>query len=243
MSTTSRIKPSAKEVKYPTRDGRPMGETDVHRDNMMFLVWTLRAYFATDPNVYVSGNLLMFYVPGDKRRHLSPDVFVIRGVRKGRRLNYLIWEEGKGPDFVIEVTSKSTRKEDLDKKFLLYRDTLKVPEYFLFDPYEEYLVPSLQGFRLVDGRYESIVFQEGRLPSAVLGLELVRNGTELRLFDPKTRELLPTADENAAALDQTAAALDQTAAALDETTAALRQRDAEIEQLRQEIARLKGGAG
>jgi Uma2 family endonuclease len=60
----------------------------------------------------------------------------------------LVWEEGKGPDLVIELTSPSTRHEGLDKKFKLYRDTLHVGEYFLLDPFEEYLKPSLQGYRL-----------------------------------------------------------------------------------------------
>lgn len=221
MSTTSQTEPPVADVEYPTRDGRPMGETDVHRDNMTTLVWTLQTHYAADPNVYVSGNLMMYYVPGDKRRHLSPDVFVVRGVAKGRRLYYLVWEEGKAPDLVIEITSKSTRKEDLDTKFALYRDTLKVPEYILFDPFEEYLKPSLQGYRLVNGQYVTIPPREGRLPSAVMGLDLVRSGSELRVFDPGTGRLLPTPDENAAAL---------------------RERDSEIERLRQEIERLKGGA-
>jgi len=222
-------------VEYPTRDGRPVGETDVHRENLVTLVWVLRTHYAADPNVYVSGNLMMYYVPGDKRRHLSPDVFVVRGVAKGRRLYYLVWEEGKAPDLVIEITSKSTRKEDLDTKFALYRDTLKVPEYFLFDPFEEYLKPSLQGYRLVNGQYETIPPREGRLPSAILGLDLVRRASELRVLDPATGRLLPTPDEKAAALDQTVATLE-------ETVNALRERDSEIERLRREIERLKGGA-
>ena len=75
-----------------------------------------------------------------------------RGVPKlPPRDDYLVWKEGKTPDVVIEITSKTTRREDQTKKRALYRDVLKVPEYFQFDPREEYLKPSLQGHRLVEG--------------------------------------------------------------------------------------------
>ena len=48
-----------------------------------------------------------------------------RGVPKGTRDNYILWEEGKGPDVVIELTSSSTHQEDIEGKFRLYRDVLK----------------------------------------------------------------------------------------------------------------------
>src|SRR3954452_1245811 len=81
---------------YPTSDGRPMAETDWHRDLMNTLIQTLATFFLAAPRVYVSGNLLLFYERGNKRRHISPDVFVVKGVAKEKRPNYLIWEEGKG---------------------------------------------------------------------------------------------------------------------------------------------------
>ena len=119
---------------------------------MLDLIETLKAHFAADPMVYVSGNMLLFYEEGNSRRHVAPDVFVVRGVPKRLRDNYLIWEEGKGPDLVIEITSKTTRREDQTKKLALYRDVLQVPEYFQFDPTEDYLKPPMQGFRLVGRR-------------------------------------------------------------------------------------------
>src|SRR5262249_44151133 len=124
-----------------------------------------------------------------------PDVFVVRGVPKGDRLNYLLWEEKRGPQVVIELTSSSTRSEDVKKKFALYRDTLKVKEYFLFDPLGDYLKPSLQGFRLRQEQYRPIPAVDGRLPSQVLGLELERDGKQLRLYDPATGRWLPTPQE------------------------------------------------
>src|SRR4051794_28196621 len=105
---------------YPTSDGRPLAETDWHRILMLGLINTLTAWYADRPRVYVSGNLLIFYVPGNKRSHVSPDVFVVKGVAKRLRPNYLMWEEGRGPTLVIELTSSSTKSEDLHKKFHLY---------------------------------------------------------------------------------------------------------------------------
>ena len=184
-----------KTISYPTSDGKPMAETDWHRILMIDLIQTLDGWFAHDPKVYVSGNLLMFYVAGDRRRHLSPDVFVVKGVPKHKRLYYLVWEEQKGPDLVIELTSKSTRNEDLKKKFQLYQDVLKVSEYFLFDPLGDYLKPPMQGFRLQGGKYEPITPVKSRLPSQTLRLHLERDGENLRLYDPKSGQWLPTPAE------------------------------------------------
>src|SRR5262245_15656801 len=123
---------------YPTSDGKPMAETDWHRDLMLLPIQILKAYYAGQPLVYVSGNLLIFYERGNKRRHVAPDVFVVKGVPNHARPNYLVWEEGRGPTVVIELTSSSTRHEDQRRKFLLYQDTLRVQEYFLFEPLGDY---------------------------------------------------------------------------------------------------------
>jgi Uma2 family endonuclease len=185
-------------IRYPTSDGRPMAETEVHRDGMTDLIATLNAWYAKESHVYVSGNMLVYYVPGNKRKHVAPDVFVVRGVLKHPRDYFLIWEEGKGPDVVIELTSSSTRDEDTRKKFALYRDVLKVAEYFLFDPKGEYLRPSsLLGYRLVRGRYVAIRSVRDRLPSKVLNLHLERRGVQLRLYDPVQERILLTPQETA----------------------------------------------
>ncbi|HEV3003827.1 MAG TPA: Uma2 family endonuclease [Pirellulales bacterium] len=196
VSTTStRIR----EIEYPSGDGRPVAETPVHRDNLLFTIETLERWFAGDPLVYVSGNMLMYYVPGNKRRHVAPDVFVTRGIAKEKpRKSYFVWEDGHGPDLVIEFTSRSTRKEDTRTKFVLYRDTLRVSEYFMFDPYGHYLQPPLQGHRLQAGEYVPIRMRSGRLPSNVLGLELEANGLELRLYDSATGGWLLTSPEASA---------------------------------------------
>lgn len=207
---------------YPTSDGKPMAETDWHRDLMLLLIEILKVYYASNPMVYVSGNLLIFYVPGNKRRHISPDVFVVKGVPNHPRPNYLVWQEGRGPNLAIELTSSSTRREDLEQKFRLYQDVLRVSEYFLFDPLGDYLNPPLQGYRLYRGEYRPIRPVAGRLPSKVLGLHLERDGQDLRLYDPATGEWLPTPSERVAAAEA-------------QTTAI----EAENERLRREVETLR----
>ncbi len=182
---------------YPTSDGKPMAETDRHRQIMVDLIDVLKGHFAGDPDTYVSGNLLLYYDPTDKRKHLSPDCFVVFGVPDGERINYLTWEEGKCPDVVFEITSSSTKSADTRRKFEKYRDVWKVKEYFLFDPFEDYLTPSMQGYRLRGGQYVTIQPRDGRLPSQLLGLHLERDGNELRLWDPAAGTLLRTAREDA----------------------------------------------
>lgn len=185
-----------------------MAETDFHCLIIMALMQTLDFHFAADPMIYVSGNLLMYYVRGDKRKHVSPDVFVVKGVEKKKRLYYLTWEERKNPNVIVEVTSKSTRKEDTDTKFALYRDVLKVKEYFMFDPFGDYLKPDrLRGYRVRKGEYEPIALVDGRMPSKELGLHLERNGDELRLYDPAAGAWLLTPDERAPKAEHNLAAL------------------------------------
>ena len=205
MAITSLNKPRVYE--YPTSDGKPMAETDFHRILMTALIQSLDYWFADKLRVYVSGNLLMYYVPGNKRKHVSPDVFVVKGVKKKKRLYYLTWQEGKNPSAIFEITSASTRKEDTDKKFVLYRDVLKVPEYFLFDPFGDYLKPKLKGYRLRDGEYVPIALVDGRMPSKVLGLHLEPAGQNLRLYDPATGEYVLSPEERAEEAERKNAAL------------------------------------
>ena len=47
------------ELDYPTSDGKPMAETDIHRDQMVEAIEVLKGRYADDPDIYVSGNLLV----------------------------------------------------------------------------------------------------------------------------------------------------------------------------------------
>src|SRR5947209_20158749 len=106
-------------VDYPTSDGRPVAETDDHRELMFDLIHTLKLHRRTARRYYISGNLLIYYEEGNKHKHVSPDVFVVEGVSKRRRRYYLLWEEKRSPSVAIELSSKSTRREDTTEKLQL----------------------------------------------------------------------------------------------------------------------------
>ena len=94
---------------------------------------------------------------------MAPDVFVVLGANSADRCTYLLWEEPKAPDFVLEITSCSTRHEDQVIKRDLYR-SLGVREYFLFDPTNDYLKPPLQGLELAEGVASGRRRRSGRRP-------------------------------------------------------------------------------
>ncbi len=203
------ISPSQTQTKivYPETDGKPMTETDKHRREMTALIEALIAYFKDAPNVYVSGNLMLYYEEGNPSASVSPDVFVVKGVSKKERRVYKLWEEGKAPDVVIELTSRSTRLEDLGNKRALYAE-LGVAEYFIYDPHQEYLKPPLQGYRLERDAYAPIaVDAQGRLPSVALGLDLQIAQGDLRLLDPRTNNFLLTPLEAQAEVERLRAEL------------------------------------
>jgi len=186
----------ARRVHYPESDGKPMGETDLHRDLMTDLIFALK-WFLRSTQAYVAGNLFIYYEEGNPRAAVAPDVFVALGVEQRRRRIFQTWREGgRAPDVVIEITSKKTRKDDRERKPTIYA-ALGVREYFIFDPYGEYLEPPLQGYRLVQGGYEPIATYP--LRSEVLNLELRQEDGMLRLYHPQTGERLPTSDEEAQA--------------------------------------------
>lgn len=200
--------PYEPEFEYPESDGKPMAESDVHQAVMMHVIQGLRDHFAGDSEVYVAGNLMLYYEQG-KRISVAPDVFVVRGVPNHPRDTYLLWREGKAPCFVLEVTSKTTRDEDLSTKKALYR-RLGVEEYFLFDPRGEYLEPGFQGLRLsgtgATAQLRPIVPENGSLVSRTLGLAFHPEGLFLRMTDVATgQRLLGFEDWKARALQETAA--------------------------------------
>ena len=193
MSSRPHLPPAA--VDYPSSDGKPLAENDLQARAILYAFGALRVrYSGRRPDVYVSADLLIYYEEGNTRVSVAPDVFVVFGVQDHPRMSYKIWEEGKGPDFVLEVASPNTWEEDVREKPGIYAG-LGVREYFLFDPRGEHLAPRLQGYRLVGGGYERLPAVESidrtlTLTSEVLGLELRAKGEEMRFHDPATGETL-----------------------------------------------------
>jgi Uma2 family endonuclease len=234
---TAARKLAAPEVEYPDSDGKPMAESDLHRKLMTDLIERLTARYAGEPNTYVSGNLLVYFERGNPYRVLAPDGFVAFDVPNRLRRTFKTWEEGKFPDVVFEITSKTTEREDMSHKFDIYQNEWRVKEYFLFDPFEEYLEPSLLGYRRGRGELKIIKPSRGRLTSKLLGITLERDGTRLLLRDVATGQelLLPDAKRARAAERRAKQALTE---AEHEKQARLRA-EAEVARLKAELAALR----
>ncbi len=191
-------------VHYPESDGKPVAETPEHLEAMLYLIDALQRYFAGRRDVYVAGNQFLYWVEGNPSQRVAPDVYVAFGVPKRPwRATWKVWEIGKAPDVIIELTSRSTAGEDLDRKYRLYQ-RLGVKEYILIDVRREYLIEPVILHRLVGGAYQQMPTEhlgdrEWRVRSELLGLEVVvraeDEGYQVRLFDPMRGRTIPTGME------------------------------------------------
>ncbi|MYH15710.1 MAG: Uma2 family endonuclease [Gammaproteobacteria bacterium] len=183
-----------------------MSETIKHRKVSADSVAVLEIHHIDRPDACVGGNNFLYYEEGKPKLVVSPDVYVAYGVPKETdREVWKVWVEGKAPDFILEVTSKSTRKHDERKKKDIY-ERIGVTEYWQFDPTGDYLDPILKGRALEGGRYRELELErrDGGLCrfSEVLGLDLRLEGGCLRFFDPKRGNYLLTPEEQHQALDE-----------------------------------------
>ncbi len=222
-------------IEYPSGDGKPMAENDAQLLAMHYAIGALRVYYQDRRDVYVSGDLLMYYEEGNPRVSVAPDVFVVLGVEDRVRMRYLVWEEGKAPDFVLEVASKSTWREDLGPKREVYA-RLGVKEYWVYDPTGRYITPVLQGLRLAGGAYLrqlAVTSPDGALTlkSETLGLELHAQGEEMRFRDPATGQVLLSYAEADAARREAESRAEREAALRQEEAAARRAAEARIAEL------------
>lgn len=214
---------TATEIEYPETDGRPMGETDLHRDWMIRIIELLKHRYRGQ-RVYVSGNLLLYYEEGDPSHFVVPDAMVIKDCEPGRRRTFKVWEEGRVPSAVFETTSRSTKREDSSYKTQLY-EQLRIPEYFLYDPTADYLRPPLQGWRLNGEHYQLIEADaSGRLQCQELGVWLRLEDGDLVMYDCQTgARLLSEAEAEHAAFEAERAAREAAEAEVRRLRAKLRE--------------------
>ena len=143
------LPPTQDELPYD--DGIPM-ETERHKLQMDLLIEPLWNALQ-ERDVYIGGNMFVYYSLAQVRNpdFRGPDVFVVLDVSRKERKSWVIWEEGKEPDIVIELLSESTAERDKTDKKLIYQNQLRVTEYFWYDPFNP---EDWQGFRLEGGNYQ-----------------------------------------------------------------------------------------
>ena len=183
-----------KAIVYPETDGKPLPDGEYQAPLYVEIVGTLRTHFSNRPDVHVNGNTMFYYEEGNPRRVISPDCYVAFGVDVAailRNNTYLLWDVGKPPDFVLEIGSPSTGRNDLGPKRDLYA-RLGVGEYWRFDGtggnfYRE----PLAGEYLEDGEYRRFDLHhetDGMVwgHSPTLDLDLCWDNGRLRYHDPAT---------------------------------------------------------
>ena len=210
--------PGPDELRLPSEEDEPVTQGTDQLVAIVECFFGLRRHWRGRRDVFVGADQFIHW---DRNYHsrknpknppIAPDVYVAFGVADRHRLSYVVWEEGKPPDFVLEVVSPSSRRRDEKEKPLVYAK-MGVPEFFLYDPRAK-PAPALFGFKLRGGRggeYRPLLvddFPQGAIGihSEVLELCLcVRPpGPEpldgsLCLYEPIAGEFLPLTHELAEA--------------------------------------------
>lgn len=207
-------------------DDQPV-ESTRYRKQSNLMMHLLERVLGDREDVCIAGDLALHY----RHRHppVVPDVMVVLGVEKRERKAYLMWNEDKGPDWVLELWSASNAEKDRETNDGIYEPRVRVPEYVWFNPEDP---RELRGFRLMGDAYEEIAPDEhGRPWSKVLEHFLSVHEGWLRLYD-RDGNLVPTDGEAREAAEKLAR----------QERAAREAAEAELARLREELARLKSGS-
>jgi len=198
---TTRVELPPTQAELPYDDGIPM-ESQRHKTQMELLIDVISIWLGDKSDGYVGGNMFVYFSLAQikNKDFRGPDFFVVLGVPKAERRSWVVWEEGKGPDVVIELLSDSTANIDKNEKKLIYQNQLRVPEYFWFDPFNP---DDFAGFSLEYGVYKELELNEqNQYISSSLNLALVKwkgeykgiNTTWIR-WATSSGELLPSTED------------------------------------------------
>jgi Uma2 family endonuclease len=157
-----------------------MSEGRPHKKTKTRAIDALGLHFKTLGRVvYLAEEMSVLY-PGEIP--FSPDILAVLDVEEpedDERMAWVVADEGKGLDLVIEVLHHGDRDKDLVENVERY-EHLRIPEYFIYDRLQQ----KIHGYRLAPGtaRYQRVVPQLGRYRSVVLGVDLAILDDELRFL-------------------------------------------------------------
>ena len=200
---------------YPDSDGQPMADNTKQFRWIVVIKENLERWFASDPNVFVAGDLLWYPTEGKPKIRQAPDVMVVLGRPKGDRGSYQQWKEADiAPQVVFEILSPGNRPGEMLRKLRFYQH-YGVEEYYIYDPDSRELIglqrsgKTLQligemsgwvsprlGIRFATANVESeegleIYRPDGEkfLTSVVLGEQLAAERQRVQSLEAKLREL------------------------------------------------------
>jgi hypothetical protein len=163
-------------------------EGDAHFDAKAQGRETLRTHFERSARrIYVGAEIAVYYPDEDR---FAPDILAVTDVDPHPREKWVVSEEGRGVEWILEVLVGGDRHKDLERNRARYA-RLRVPEYFVYDHRRSVV----RGWRLPDraiGIYQPIVPQQGVWRSEVLGLDLTLEGHRLRFRQGNAQLLAPS---------------------------------------------------
>lgn len=172
----------------------PPLESYRHLKQLILLLTCLERLWSHRQDFFVAANMSIYYSTRQRKSEdmRGPDFFVVLGTERRERKSWVVWDEdGKYPNFILEVLSESTAGIDRGLKKQLYQDVFRTPEYFWFDPFQL----EFKGFKLIYRHYQEIEPNEqGWLWSEELQLYLGILEEKLRFFLP-IGEVVPTPEE------------------------------------------------
>ncbi|HMS39600.1 MAG TPA: Uma2 family endonuclease [Pyrinomonadaceae bacterium] len=209
------------EIIYPEQREDDRGETSIHITLIANFLNILKLFFKEREDVFLSGNMNLYYEEKNPNKWYAPDLLVAFGVPNHERSSYQVWKEEVFPQVVFEIASERTWKTDISEKLEIY-GILGAEEYYILDPEFAFLPAPMLAFHRQGKRLLSVSVDNGKIFSPRLGLEIVRAENNFRLFNPQTNKFLLTLEE----LDVENQRIKQEA-------------ETEIERLKAEIERLK----
>lgn len=184
MPASTIAKPAAA-IHYPESDGLPMSDNTRQFNWIIVLATNLRALFAEQLDVFISGNQFWYPVEGEPKIYNSPDVYVVFGRPKGHRPSYKQWAEGGVPMTVVfEILSPSNDPLEMADKLAFYDDH-GVEEYYVYDPDSNRLHGYLRGRESLKRQRPMNGFVSPRL-----GIRFDLSGPELVVRYPNGRPFL-----------------------------------------------------
>lgn len=214
-------------------------EGDLHFEAKMASLDVLRRHFQKQRRRLYLGAELPVYYPLEPR--FAPDILAVRGVDPHPRSRWVVSEEGKGIEWVLEVHVGGNRKKDAVRNVERYA-RLGIEEYFVLDRKR----PQLWGYRLpFPGAREYQLLEptpNGRLVSKVLGLTLQVKDGKLRFWSgrtllPESGELIPRLKRQASRLRRQRSQTEQRLAEGTRQLAQVEQRLAEETRQRAQVER------
>ena len=183
-------------VRYPWAEEKTVVQGNWHGWTIVEAMQMVGAVLQDRPAARAFTDIFVFWEEGSPHKRVAPDLVVLPDLEEPERerKSVKLWQERSRPSFVLEVLSTDTMHEDLGSKWGTYQDEIRVPEYFVCDPFP--LPARLWGYRLVEGVYHAIEpDDQGRFRSEQLGAGLgIDLRGRLRLWDAQGREV-PTYDE------------------------------------------------